>query len=318
MIAALRRLVLALAWLLVIVVLALGGAGVVARWSHPPGPARAELTWAGDRAIRPSLDAAQASLEAIAADVERLAVLARGALAAMTAEDQGPFTAALVEGGALARRIRTDSASLGSAIEALPGGAAADAIGYGRPELARRSALLAALESTEGLGRSWATLTAGGLAASDLIALLVRHDATVAAAAAEGRAAEYEAALTTLAKAAGMLDEATAIRDQLANAADVSTLDEWLARNRRYEAALIALYTAFRDSRGLVDEAVREASREESAARAALPPDPRGLVVIVADIGRGGLNQAVIAIERARGDLSLALEALAPAEGHSS
>jgi hypothetical protein len=317
-IAAVRRLALAVAWLLAVIVMSLGSAGIVARWSESPGPARAELTWAGDRALAPSLDAAQASLEAIAVDVERLSVLARGALAAIAGEDRGPFLAALTEGGAVAQDIRIDSASLRGAILALPGGAAADAIAYGEPALDHRSALLAALASTEGLARSWATFTAGGVAASGLISLLVQHDATVAAAATEGRAAEYEAALTTIAEATGMLAEATAIRDQLANAADVATLDEWLGRNRRYDAALVTLYTALRDTGGIIDEAAREAYREESVARAALPPDPRGLVVIVADIGRGGLNQAVIAIERARGSLSLALEALAPAVGRAS
>ncbi|MBY0397196.1 MAG: hypothetical protein K2X91_12130, partial [Thermoleophilia bacterium] len=82
MIPAVRRTLLAMGWLLVIVVLALGGAGIVAQWSHPPGTsARAELTWQGDRDVAPSLDAAQVNLQAIAGQVDRLAVLARGALA---------------------------------------------------------------------------------------------------------------------------------------------------------------------------------------------------------------------------------------------
>jgi adenosylcobinamide amidohydrolase len=40
-----------------------------------------------------------------------------------------------------------------------------------------------------------------------------------------------------------------------------------------------------------------------------LPPDTRGLVVIMADIGRGGMNGAVITIEEAKGKLSAALDA---------
>ena len=174
--------------------------------------------------------------------------------------------------------------------------------------------MLAALESSEGLARSWANLTVGSLAASNLISLLTSHDLTVAGAAAQGRDADYEAALVTLATAVGMLDEATEARDRLANTTDVVTLDEWIRRNRHYDEALIALYSALRDSGGLVNDAVREAYREEGEARANLPPDTRGLVVIVADIGRGGLNQAVIAIEQARGRLNLIIEALAPAE----
>lgn len=319
MTAAIRRTLLALAWLLAIVALALGGAGIVAQWSHPPGtPARAELTWRGDQAIAPSLDAAQADLEAIAADVDRLAVLARGALAAVTADDQEPFVAALAEGGVTARRIETASVALRAGLHALPGDAARDSIGYGGPVLARRSAMLGAIESTAGLARSWARLTSGSLATSSLISLLTRHDVTVAAAAADGRLQNYETALATLTQATLMLDEATVIRDQLANTTDVSTLDRWLSRNRRYDDALVALYTALVDSGGLVTEVVREAYREESAAREELPPDTRGLVVIVADVGRGGLNQAVIAIEQARGRLNLALEALAPVENDAS
>lgn len=313
MIAAIRRTLLGIAWLLVIAVLALGGAGLVAQWSHPPGtPARAELTWNGDRTVAPSLDAARAELEVIAGDVDRLSVLARGALAAVTADDQEPFVAALAEGRATARRIEAASAALSVELLGLPGALSADSIGYSGEVLARRSAMIDALEFTEGLARSWAQLTSGSLAASELISLLTNHDLTVVAAAADGRAANYEAALATLTGATALLDDATAIRDQLVNTSDVATLDAWLSRNRRYDAALVGLYAAILESGGLVTDAVREAKREESVAREILPPDTRGLVLIVADIGRGGLNQAVIAIEQARGRLNLALETLTP------
>jgi stage V sporulation protein SpoVS len=49
---------------------------------------------------------------------------------------------------------------------------------------------------------------------------------------------------------------------------------------------------------------VRRALSAVEAARASLPPDTRALVVILADVARGGLNQAVIAIEEARGRLA--------------
>jgi hypothetical protein len=39
-----------------------------------------------------------------------------------------------------------------------------------------------------------------------------------------------------------------------------------------------------------------------------LPGDTRGLVVIMVDIAQGGLNQAVISIEEARGSLAGALD----------
>jgi hypothetical protein len=317
--ARLQRVVLGVIWLVVAVAIALGGAGIVAQWSHPPGtPARAELTWRGDREVAPKLDAALANLQAIADEVERLGVLARGALGALTADDRTPFRDALSEGLDTSLEIRRASASLRAELLALPGNLAGDAIAYGADSLARRASMLTALEATGDLGLDWARLTSGSILASDLIGLLTSHDLTVAAAAADGRGAEYEAALATLSRAVDMLDAATDIRDQLENTSDVEILDEWLGRNRRYDEALVALYSALRDSGGLVNDAVRAAYREESAARAQLPPDTRGLVVIVAEIGRGGLNQAVIAIEQARGRLSLALQALAPVEDDAS
>ncbi|HEX6869172.1 MAG TPA: hypothetical protein VF119_10230, partial [Candidatus Limnocylindrales bacterium] len=47
----------------------------------------------------------------------------------------------------------------------------------------------------------------------------------------------------------------------------------------------------------------------EEAARAKLPPDPSALVIIMADIGRVGMNGAVIGIEDARSALADALDA---------
>ncbi len=118
--------------------------------------------------------------------------------------------------------------------------------------------------------------------------------------------------MTTLDAAIARLNDAVVIRDRLANTTDVSTLDQWIGRNRRYDQILKTLYGALRDSGGVVNDIVRAAYQEESQARANLPPDTRGLVVIIADIGQGGLNQAVIAIDQARARLTLAIQALSP------
>jgi hypothetical protein len=311
---ALLRVALALAFLAVMAAVALGSAGIVAMWSHPPGiAARAELTWHGDSTLNPELDSAQLDLADISSDVDQLSTLARGALAALSAEDPGPFAKAISDGTTEAALIDTKSAALLARLAAMPGDRAVDAISYSADVLGRRVAIMAALDATGGLNRSWATLTAGALQASQLISLLDLHDSTVAAAAAQGRNADYSTALTTLTTAATRLAAAETIRNALANAVDVSTLDEWIARNQRYDQALTTLYTALRDSGGAVNDAVRAAYTEEAAARAQLPPDDRGLTVILSDIGRGGLNQAVIAIEQARGRLDLALEGLSSA-----
>jgi hypothetical protein len=102
------------------------------------------------------------------------------------------------------------------------------------------------------------------------------------------------------------------MRAQLANTVDVSTLIEWIRRNRNYEEALRALYRVVDEAGGRQTAAVREAIADERSARKELPPDARGLVVIMAEIGRGGLNGAVITIEEARGRLADALEVSAP------
>lgn len=288
-----------------------GSAGIVAFWSHPPGTAsRAELTWAGDQALGIELSRSQQALVEIAGKTERLAVLARGAIGTLTASDQGPFVAALTEGSALSRTIEDDAANLRAELTALPGGAPLDVLSYNGDVVTRRVGLIQALDATQGLARAWATLTSSSLQASQLIGLLAAHDSTVGAAAAQGRAADYAAALTTLDTALSRLDEAKVIRDRLTNTTDVSTLDVWIARNRDYDLVLKALYTTLRDANGEITDAVRAAYTAETQARANLPPDTRGLVLILADIGQGGLNQAAIAIDQARGRLDLAIQAL--------
>ena len=85
------------------------------------------------------------------------------------------------------------------------------------------------------------------------------------------------------------------------------TLDIWLDLNADYDAALRTLYQAILDSGGSVTPAVRAAYDAEASARERLPSDTKGLVIILGEIGRGGLNQAVIAIEEARSELDAAL-----------
>ena len=64
----------AILWLLVAAVLAVGGAGLIAAMSHPPGSrARAELTWAGDAARPSGLDRTADQLGDLVDDVERSA-----------------------------------------------------------------------------------------------------------------------------------------------------------------------------------------------------------------------------------------------------
>ena len=72
------------------------------------------------------------------------------------------------------------------------------------------------------------------------------------------------------------------------------------------DAALRTLYQALVNSGGRINDEVRAAFAAEAEAFQRLPPDSRALVIILAEIGRGGLNQAVITIEQARGELDSA------------
>ena len=162
--------------------------------------------------------------------------------------------------------------------------------------------------ATDGLDAAWSQLTVGAAAAGRLSAQLAEHDRLVGVAAEQGRAAKYKTAIATLDEAAAAIAESRKLRDRIVASVDVTVLDQWLDRNEAYDKALAGLYTALASVGGKVTKKVRAAIAAEKAARARLPPDARGLVVIMADIGRGSLNRAVIAIEGAKAALADALE----------
>jgi hypothetical protein len=307
-----RRVALGVAWLACALLLAFGAAGLVAATSHQPGtPARAELTWAADEAVRPALAAASADLVRLASDVKDLGRHGRVALAALVTRDLDGLATSIRDGSALVATIDERTTEIGLRLAGLPGVGPGMEARLGPDVRARQAAIVAALESTGGLRDAWASLTSGSAAAARLTRLLADHDTAAAEAARLGSRAAYDRALEQLGRAEASLVEASTLRDALFNTADVSVLDEWLARNRALDVALRDLYTALLASDGSVTDAVRTAAEAERTAQQRLPPDTRGLVVIMADIARGGLNQAVIGIEQARGRLDAAVAGLA-------
>lgn len=313
----LRAIVPAALWLVAAALLAFGGAGLVAGvGTLPGGPGRAELTWAGDRAIEPGLEAATALAGALSQDVDDLGAAGRAALAALVARDQDALTRTLGVGDQLAARVAARTAELRTAVRSLPGvaGSAPDPLPptteliLGSPQRQAVALLLRAADLTGDLDRTWRQLAAGAAPAMELMTLLENHDATTAEAAAEGRAGRYADAVALLDRSAEILTSARVLREALASRVDVSVLDQWLERNDTYDAALRDLYDALRRSGGRVTQEVKAAFAAEQAAKERLPPDTRGLVVIMAEIARGGLNQAVIAIEEAKGSLREALD----------
>ncbi len=314
-----RRLAAAIVWLLLAVLVALGAAGIVTGVGGYPGSdSRPELTWAGDEAIRPDLASATEGLRALSSAVESLGTTGRGALTALVATDRKLLESTVDSGTSQLTDIRTASAAMRARLLALPGIGpdagdplpATSELVLGRDVRDRFRTIFRALSATSALPDAWARFTSGSLAAEDLTTLLADHDASTADAAKSGRGGDYAGALTKLGASDALIAEARTLRDRLANTVDVSVLTEWLDRNATYDAALRALYTALEASKGLVTDAVRAAFDAERAAKDRLPPDTRGLVVILAEIARGGMNQAVIAIEDARGQLDAALAAL--------
>jgi hypothetical protein len=296
------------AWLAVAAILSLGAAGIAGSMAHQPGTSsRAELTYEGDKAIEPGLAAAEADLVSLSDEVSALGELGRGALGALVGRDLVSLDTTIADGTRLSETIATHSESLRRTLLGLPGVGPNAALAIS-PEVQRRHTLaLRAIESTDGLKDAWERLGAGALAATRVTVLLVDHDKTTGEAAAAGRAGKYPAALDKLTESDGQIAQARSLRDDLAASVDVSTLTQWLDLNANYDKALRNLYKALIDSKGNVTAKVRAAFDAEKAALAALPADTKGLVVILAEIGRGGLNQAVITIEEARGDLEAAV-----------
>ena len=306
-----RRLLAAEVWLALMVAIALGAAGIVNAMDHQPGtPARAELTSAGDRELEPMLDAATGDLVALADQVAALGVQARGALAALNGSDISTVETAIAEGNRLVTDLRARTSALRRELAAVPHVGTPNApLLLSNDVASRHAALVAAIDATDGLDGAWERLTLGSISATRMSGLLARHDELVAQAAERGRAAKYGDALALLDQADATIAEARQLRDQLANTVDVTVLDQWLDRNADYDVALRGLYTAISTVSGKVTDSVRTAIAAEQAAKDRLPPDTRGLVVIMAEIGRGGMNGAVIAIEEARGKLISAIDA---------
>jgi hypothetical protein len=304
-----RRFLVVLAWIVVAVAISLGAAGVIAAMDHVPATGdRPELTWAGDQAAIPALDAATVQLASLSDAVDQLATTARRSLTDVVAGDTEALGGTIDAGTLQVTQVRTEAARLVASLGSIPGVGERAELRLSPVLIERYQALYGTQGLTSGLEADWLSFTGRAVDASRLTAMLTRHDAETAAAAREGAAGHYRRALTLLDIPDATLADARALRDDLATTTDVGTLTAWLDRNATYDAALRELYRSLSSSGGRVTRAVRNAFDGEAAARAQLPADTRGLVVIMNDIAQGGLNQAVISIEQARGSLADALD----------
>jgi hypothetical protein len=304
----LERAVLAVAWIVTVGLLALGSAGLGTALDHPPaGLGRAELTWAGDSAVAPELDAATTDLAALKAEVDELGLLGRAALASIAGQKFDTLNQVVNDGNLIVVGLRRSSAGLRSRLSNLPASGADVVLRLSPATLDRYRRLSDAADLTDGLADNWVRLTLGSVSAVELSTLLSTHDERVVAAIEASRARRFDEAIALIDEATDQVDEAYVLRNALANTVDVATLDEWLRRNREYDVAVKALFVASAASPDRVTPEIREAQAAEQEKRAQLPETTRGLVIIMGEIGRGGLNQAVIGIESVRGQLGAAL-----------
>jgi hypothetical protein len=239
--------------------------------------------------------------------VERLGLLGRGSLAALTSRDFDLLDQTIASGTVLATGIRDEGTALRARLLALPMSEPDTGLRLSPATLDRYARLVAALDATNGLAGSWARLVQGSLSAGRLTALLEGHDRLILEGIDAGVTGNWTTALARIDSATALLVEAEGLRDELQNTVDVGTLNEWLRRNREYDVALRALYVVSAESPTRVTPEIRAALAAEKAARDALPRDTANLGIILAEIARGGLNQAVIGIEEARARLADAL-----------
>lgn len=311
----LQRVLLTVVWVLIVAVVSIGSAGLVAAMANQPGtPSRAELTTDGDRAAATALDAALTEVADLTTDVERLGELGRGALTALVSSDFATLDTAVADGQQLARSIDTRSAQIRERLRILPGTGPNEPLVWSPDTIHRRDVALAAVTATGGLEAAWGRLAAGSTVANRLTVLLTNHDTTAAMAVRQYEKRGYATSLKTLATAVAMLEEAKSLRDALANTVDISTLTQWIDRNDEYDAALTRLIQATVAAKGSVTKELRDAYAAERRAHGFLPSNTSGIVIILAEIGRGGLNQAVIGIEETRAKLQDAIDQLAAHE----
>lgn len=301
------------AWTILLAIVAASAAGLASLAWHAPGsPARAELTYPGDAALGARLDAAAAELRIIASDVARLAAEAKTALEEVASFDTTRLQESLGRGDALAAAVDARARALRTSLADLPGEEPEAAFRYSNATLVRRAAILTAIEASLGLAAHWRTVGLRASETSSLVGLITQHDLIVLDATEQGRNSQYGKAATTLDGALATIATIEGLRKRLIAPGEQTVLDEWIDRTRAYDLALQRLYAALRKSKGKVTVEVQSARREEKLAFDNLPPDRRTILVIIAEVTRSGLTQAVIAIEDAHSRLDEALAEVSP------
>jgi hypothetical protein len=298
-----------IAWTMLAIAVALGGSGLVSQLGHVPGsPQRQELTWAADAALNARLADATESLHDIDGNVERMSEAAKAALGSVASVDPAALKTNLERGNGAAILIEKATQDLRTAMSGLPGDGPQAAMTYSNATLVRRARILAALDAALTLAASWQSVTARSLDAARAAGLLNLHNQQIADATNLGRSGRYKDAVARIETGKITLQDITSLRDQIVAAGDTNVLDAWIQVNRVFDDALEALYKGLDASHGKNTIVVQALYRDEQNAFNNLPKDNRAIIVIVAQLAQGGLNQAVLAINDAQGRIEAVLD----------
>ena len=291
-----------------LVLIALGGAGLTVAADRQQTPdQRPEVMWAADQAAQPWIATLSTDLTGISTSAAALSKAGRDTLGNLQGLAVDKTRSAMVDGdGALASisaalaGLQTDQAQANAHIERWR---------LGPETSAQLDALDAAVDAVADLGPQWTRIKARATLVTQLLDDLAQHDSQVFRATTAGRQAQWSDALNDLDAAATPLGDAGTVRDQLAGAATIDTLDDLLSRDGAYDTALRALYEYTGSGGAQTGAQFDTLQGAVQTAQSALPSDDRALSVIVGEAAGTEISDALATLEHDRGTINDALDA---------
>lgn len=296
-------------WTALLVLTALGGAGLAVAADRPQNPVqRPEVTYRADHDALIWIDALTADEQQILTRATDLSAAGRDLLSNLQTLDTDAARASLDAGDAASNEI---GGLIGSARDKLfAANVSVEHWRLGPLTADALDALAAGADASEELPIQWAGMAVPARAVADLIATLREHDELVFQATGAGRDANWQDALDLLGQAGTSLTSATGLRDQLAQTTTVETLDDLLGRSRDYDDALTELYAYLRDGGEQSGQQFDDLQAAVDAALAALPGDQGVYIVIVFEAVGIPLTDGLVAMEEVHGTIGEALQAV--------
>jgi hypothetical protein len=294
-------------WTTVLVLVALGGAGLATAVDRPHTDRyRPELGHVTDRHAAAWLGQLLDELAQAEDDVGQLATAGRRAFIGASAVALEEVQSAVDAGDDVAARVAQAAGPLIDLRATPPGGVETWRLGEAnRERLARIDAAIIALADIEA---AWQRLAVGAVLTVELVSAVGRHDAAVDGALSAGRDGDWQGALELLDRAAPALDEAESAGERLTPDHDSVELATLVDGHRAHDEALRALYARLAETDSLDDPVVDDLRRQVQQVRVAVPTTSETLGRVVADTAGPWLSTQLAAIEAARGSVSDALD----------